>query len=298
MHVRVTRDEDAPVYLAVDGPAEPRRPPLLVLDGVGCVGWTFRQVIPDLAAERRVALLHYRGHGRSPTPQRPWRLGIHELADDASAAIEEVSLAPAVVVGFSMGFQVALELYRRHREKVAALVSIAGPSGRTLAGLRGNSALGGALPILQALTRGGREWTERLWRHVIPSRSAQAFALSTQVDGTRIAPDDFRYYARQLGSINPELFVDMLAQAHRHCADDVLEQIHVPTLVIAGGRDGFIPVETLRAMAFRIPAAQWVVFPNATHALAAEYPHELAARLQAFVHEVEGAEADRGPARG
>lgn len=282
MYIRVSREGGAPVYISVGGPEVPHPPSVLILDGIGCVGWTFRRVVPVLAQDRRVAMLHYRGHGRSPMPSRPWRLGIPDLADDAAAAIDEAALGPVLVVGYSMGFQVALELYRRYPNKVLGLVSIAGPPGHTLARFQPTGPLPSLplVPLVRAVTRYGRGLTDRVWRNFVPSRTAQALAVTTQVDGSRVALDDLEYYARQLREIRPELFVEMLAEAHRHNAADLLPHIRVPTLVVAGGKDQFISLETLRDMAFRIPGAEWMVLPEASHALPAEYPEVLVPKLQ------------------
>ena len=68
----------------------------------------------------------------------------------------------------------------------------------------------------------------------------------------------------------------------------------LPTLVVAGARDDFVPLSRLRAMAFAIPGARWEVFDAATHALPAEYGDELSVRLAGFFAELEPGEAARG----
>ncbi|MBL8947772.1 MAG: hypothetical protein JNK45_31660, partial [Myxococcales bacterium] len=66
----------------------PGAPALLILDGIGCSGWAFRRLAPALAEDLCVVQTHYRGHGRSPEPPRPWRLSMPELADDAVAVLD------------------------------------------------------------------------------------------------------------------------------------------------------------------------------------------------------------------
>src|SRR5690606_4413669 len=96
--------------------------PLLILDGIGCSGWAFQRSLPILARHRAVVLLHYRGHGDSPTPPRPWNLSMDVLAGDAAALLDRIGhhirLDRAAVLGFSMGFSVALELHRLFPERV------------------------------------------------------------------------------------------------------------------------------------------------------------------------------------
>lgn len=269
------------------GSVDDGRTPLLILDGIGCSGWAFRRIIPELAKRRRIILLHYRGHGLSAEPPRPWHLSMPTLADDAAEVLNHAGVRRAVVIGFSMGFPVALELFRRHRHLVSALVSLAGPSGRVLQTFQGTQAFGHALPFLRATTRVARDFTLRAWRALVPSNLTLGLGLNFQVNLDRIAVDDFEFYTRQLALMNPELFVAMLEEADRHSAADILRTLDVPVLVVAGARDSFVPLGTMRELAFAIPRVRWQVLPRATHALPAEYPVELIEALRSFAEDLD-----------
>lgn len=261
----------------------PDRPALLILDGIGCSGWAFRRIVPALAEHVCVVQTHYRGHGRSPEGPRPWRLSMPDLADDAVAVLDALEIEAATCVGFSMGFQVALEVYRRHRTRVTGLVSIAGPAGRALGQFQGTDMFVHLLPFVRAATRHASDLTLRLWRRILPSRWLPLIGLHTQLNPMRIEIADLEFYLGQMAAMNPQLFVDMLGEATRHCGQDLLPRIHVPTLVIAGALDKFIPVDTLRRVAFAIPGAQWQVIDEGSHALPAEYGPEITRRLLEFV---------------
>ena len=279
------RDDGATVWASTVGPhdhVDPDRPALLILDGIGCAGWAFRRIVPDLAARYRVIQMHYRGHGRSPVPPRPWHLSMPDLADDAAAVLTRLQAPRAIAIGFSMGFQVALELYRRHRPEVAGLVSLAGPASKALAQFQGTDVFGQVLPLVRAASKRAKDLTVRLWRRVLPSRWLPLVGLHTQLHPMRIELGDLEFYLRQMSEIDPELFLEMLGEASRHTAEDLLPAIRVPTLVVAGAHDRFVPIDTLRKIAFATPTAQWLVIDDGSHALPAEYPTEIAQRLLAF----------------
>jgi pimeloyl-ACP methyl ester carboxylesterase len=286
----IRRDDGASICYQAFGARDSARAPLLILDGIGCSGWAFRRIIPALAEDRRVVLLHYRGHGLSVDPPRPWRLSMPTLADDAAAALEHDRLDRAVVVGFSMGFPVALELFRRHRRCVSALVSLAGPSGRVLRTFQGTQAFGHVLPFVRATTRFARDLTLKAWRAVVPSNLTLGLGLNFQVNLDRIAVDDFEFYTRHLAEMNPELFVAMLEEADRHSAADILDAIDVPMMVVAGARDTFVPLKTMRDLAFAVPQVRWKVLDQATHALPAEYPTEMTELLARFADDLDRGE--------
>ncbi|MBK7823762.1 alpha/beta hydrolase [Nannocystis sp.] len=282
--VRLRRDDGASLRLFCHGPRDAPGPAILILDGIGCAGWAFERSLPTLSERHRIVLMHYRGHGKSPDPPRPWQLNIPVLADDAAAACEHLGLRSVVLVGFSMGFPVALEVYRRHRPLVAGLLSLAGPSGRVLTSFQGTQAFGRLLPLAVAVTRIAHDLTTRVWRRLLPSQLSREISLrSGQVNADRIEAADLELYMRGIAAMNPELFVTLLDEAHRHSAADVLPTIAVPTLIVAGARDSFVPITTMRALAFAIPRVQWKVYPDATHALPAEYPLEIAREILEFV---------------
>ena len=65
-----------------------------------------------------------------------------------------------------------------------------------------------------------------------------------------------------------------------------MSRVRVPALIMAGGQDRFIPLATMREVAFTIPGAQWVVVPDASHALPAEYPEDVTEHVRRFASSV------------
>jgi pimeloyl-ACP methyl ester carboxylesterase len=78
---------------------------------------------PLVAAGYRVVAVDHRGHGHGLRPRQPFRL--EDCADDAAAVIGLVASGPMLVVGHSMGAAIAMELARRHPDRVSGLVLMA-----------------------------------------------------------------------------------------------------------------------------------------------------------------------------
>jgi 3-oxoadipate enol-lactonase len=68
----------------------------------------------------RVLAIDHRGHGRGLRPLGPFRLS--DCAADAAAALRELDVAPATVVGYSMGGAIAQLIAREHPDVVCGLV--------------------------------------------------------------------------------------------------------------------------------------------------------------------------------
>src|SRR5260221_2363969 len=97
-------------------------PPVVLVHGLAC-GWRmWRSQIRALRPHYHVVAYDQRGHGRSAAPDDPAAYSQIILADDLAGLIRRLGLAPARIVGLSLGGGVALELTIRHPGLVAALV--------------------------------------------------------------------------------------------------------------------------------------------------------------------------------
>jgi len=246
--------------------------PVLFCDGIGCDGYVWRYLRADLP-ERFGLHPHYRGHGRTAPPKDPRRVSIEDLADDVACVLDDALVERAVLVGHSMGVQVALETYRRHKERVAGLVLVCGAPSHPLKTFRGSAALEDLLPTIQKWIHRVPGVINRVTRLVLPTRIAYEIASRLEIRRELVEPEDFMPYLEGMARIDSRLFVAMLSAAGQHSAEDLLPEITVPVLVVAGGRDGFTPPDRSRAMASAIPSAELLEIPNASHTAPIERPH-------------------------
>jgi pimeloyl-ACP methyl ester carboxylesterase len=156
-----------------------------------------------------------------------------------------------------------------------------------MAHFQGTSAFHRLLPFARLATRHAQDLAQSIWRNLLPSQLAQTIGLKTQLNSDRIDLADFTIYLRQMAAMSPEFFFHVLEEASRHCSDDLLPRIRVPTLVIAGALDRFVPLATMRQVAFAIPGAEWWVIHEATHALPAEFPAELSREISDFIARID-----------
>lgn len=96
--------------------------PLVLLHGNGESHRVFDRLVPLLAPHRTLVGIDSRGHGDSPLGAEPLRIAT--MADDVAAAMTDLGLARAPVLGFSDGGNIALELALRHPEVPGPLVLV------------------------------------------------------------------------------------------------------------------------------------------------------------------------------
>jgi pimeloyl-ACP methyl ester carboxylesterase len=258
------------------------RTPVLFCDGIGCDGYVWRYLRDDLP-ERFGLHPHYRGHGRTAPPRDPERVTIQDLADDVACVLDDALVDRAVLIGHSMGVQVALETYRRHADRVAGLVLVCGAPSHPLKTFRGSAMLEDLLPTIQKWIHRVPGVINRVTRMVLPTRLAYEVASRLEIRRELVEPADFMPYLEGMARIDSRLFVAMLSAAGQHSAEDLLPSIEVPVLVVAGGRDGFTPPERSRAMAEAIPGAELLEIANASHTAPIERPNLVDQTVRDFI---------------
>ena len=95
-------------------------PLLLLHGGLFNIDLQFGQVLPALAADRRVIAADFQGHGRTNDIDRP--LSTAGLAGDVIGLLDHLGLDRVDIFGFSVGGAVALQVAVEHPERVRRLV--------------------------------------------------------------------------------------------------------------------------------------------------------------------------------
>ncbi|MBX3158106.1 MAG: alpha/beta hydrolase [Deltaproteobacteria bacterium] len=285
MNAVVTADGVELTY-RVAGAAAPRAP-MLTVHGLVSTTHHWKYFTPHFAAERQVISWDYRGHGGQKL--EAFDVGVGQFADDAHAVWRAAAgERPAIVVGLSFGVQVALEMWRRHREAVRALVLICGTAGHPMDHILGAGARRAIAGALRGLGRRRRLAGGLLAaaRSSVGIRVARELAFVTGgAHRESCPPDVLDGLFAHAGTLPPALVGNVTAAYLEHSAFDVLPTITVPTLIIAGDRDRLTPVATSERMHRDIRDSELVVFPGHTHLVQVETPGAVHAAIEAFLAE-------------
>ena len=271
------------VHDARDDAAAPSAPDILLCDGIGCDGFIWKYLAPSLASRYRVIHPHMRGHGESEAPRDPQAVAIADLARDNQQVLDDVDSKQVILLGHSMGVQVALEHWRRAPQRVVGLVLICGSYQNPVATFHDAPTLRRALPMVRLLAHGIAGPIQRLWAKVLPTTLSHIVAEITEINGDLVREEDFRPYLDHLARMDPRTFIDMLGGAEAHSAGPFLSRIDVPTLVVSGSRDRFTPPWLSEQMADRIPTAERLAVAGGTHTTPIEQPTLVGLRIDRFL---------------
>jgi pimeloyl-ACP methyl ester carboxylesterase len=216
-------------------------PLLLLHGGLFNIDLQFGQLMPGLAATRKVIAADFQGHGRTGDIDRP--LTSAGLASDVVDLLGHLDIAQADVFGFSVGGVVALHLAINHPELVRKLI-VSSASFDLDGGRQENK------EAMEALT----------------------------VDAVAGTPMEQDYRAK---SPNPDKLQELLDKLGRFdagftgWAEANIRGIAAPTLLTVGDCDAVRLEHMVRFLQLRggdvngdfvgVPASQLAVFPGTTH---------------------------------
>ena len=103
------------LYYEMHGNGEP----LFLLPGGFMTVEAMGEIVPQLAATRRVIGVELQGHGHTADTERPLRFEL--MADDIAALIRHLGLERVDIFGYSLGGAVGLQTAIRHPEMVRKL---------------------------------------------------------------------------------------------------------------------------------------------------------------------------------
>lgn len=275
---RIRVDDGAEIAYHVIGEG----PPIVLANGLGGSWRAWAHQIRFFGDHHRFVSWDYRGMYRSPVPRHPEQMSVLRHALDGLAVLEAEGIERCEIFGWSMGVQVALEMFRRAAGRVDSLVLINGVAGSPFRTLAGSPTVGGfAPPLLRGLQRVPTllsAVTSRavMWPHTVDMAVRLGIASKT-ID--RVV---FESLARSFKDLDMGVYARILEQLGEHDAHDVLARIDVPLLMIAGGRDLMTPRIAAERIVRGVRDGELFVVPDGTHYIAVEYPKMLNERIAKF----------------
>lgn len=256
-----------PVHLAGRGttlvrevPGPPGAPVLLLLHGLGAtaaVNWF--ACFGPLGAEFRVIALDQRGHGRGIRPgRRGFRL--EECADDVVALADALELDQIIPVGYSMGGPIAQLVWRRHPDRVRALVLCA-----TSRNFRGTPH-----PDAASLALGAGATAAAAALRLVPPHIRRQF-VRARVAQRVTDPDLQSWVISELSEHDPSALLEATRELRRFSSASWIGALDVPTAVVITDRDTVVSPTRQHKLAASIPRAR-VFDVDGDHTVCATHP--------------------------
>lgn len=242
--------------------------PLVLLHGFPLTRHLWDAQRAALSSHCRVITPDLRGFGESAALAHDGRLTMARHADDVAALLDALAIDRAIIGGLSMGGYVTLAFWRRHRDRVRALV---------LADTRASADTDA--------TRERRVATIALARAEGALAVADAqIASSLGATTRRTHPALVHRMRDMMATVSVATLI--AAQEGMLARDDAtpwLGTIDVPTLLVVGDEDAISPAKEMRAMHERIPGSVLEVIEQSGHLSPVEQPARFDEALVRFV---------------
>ncbi|MGY1691963.1 alpha/beta fold hydrolase [Geodermatophilus sp. SYSU D01105] len=255
--------------------------PVLLCNGLGASAAAWPGLLARGSGFRVVGWDH-RGLGASQRPRDPARVRVEDHVADARAVLDALELPSALVVGWSLGVNVAFELALEDPRQVSGVLAVAGVPGgsfsslfgslglprrlRASAGRHGSRLLPVVGPFLPLVTGSLQQW-QPLLSLAAADRAADAARLSGLLA-----------VAHEFAGQDWTWFRHMAVASADHAPLD-LSPLTCPVTFVAGRYDVLVDPADVRAAAQGVPGARYRELP-ASHFLPLEQPDAMAAELR------------------
>lgn len=245
------------MYYEIHGEGQP----LVLLHGAfSAIGTSFGKILPELSRTRQIIAFELQGHGRTADIDRP--LTIEGMMEDVAAALPQLGIEQADVLGYSSGGSVALHFAVRHPELLRKLVLMS--VSYTLSGVHPGlmEGMGEMKPEMMY----GSPWHQEYMQIAPhPEHFARLFAKKSEMD-------------RQI----------------KDFSDEQVRAIKAPTLLIIGDSDLIRPehaVEMFRLLGGGVfgdtpagmPNSQLAILPGTSHVTIVDRADWLVSMINSFL---------------
>ncbi len=249
--------QQQPVFVQDSGRRD--APVVLLLHGFGASLQAWDDWAPALEKNLRVLRIDIPGFGLSGPAVN------HDYSDAADVArvialLDQLGVQQVIMAGHSMGGRIAWNLAATHPERVSQLVLLA-PDGFPDPNAKSDKTY--EVPTLLGLMQYSLpQWALRM------GGVAPAFADNSQLT----PPMMQRYHDMMLAPGVRTALLERMRQTRNSDPVARLQSITVPTLLIWGEKDAFIPVGNAQDYLKAMPQAKLVTLPGVGHVLHEEAP--------------------------
>jgi 3-oxoadipate enol-lactonase len=227
--------------------------PIIFIHGYPLDHSIWMPIVPALEKNARLILPDLRGHGQSPAPKGVYSMDF--LAADILALMEKLGLSRVVLAGHSVGGYIALNFARNYPERLAGLAMVA-------------SHCFTDPPERKQIRWETAEKVERTGQADFIAESMLPSLTPDKILREKLKPI--------IENAKPNGVAGILrGMAQRNDSCDVLAELNVPVVIIAGEMDAHLSLEKAHQMA-RMMQNPWLeMIPGAGHMPMMEAPERV-----------------------
>lgn len=241
---------------------DPTGIPVLFLHGLSDSWRSFEPILPRLPDSMYAFAFSWRGHGESERPDKGY--GVEDFEADLEAFMDALRLDSAVLVGHSSpGSTTAQRFAIDHPERTLGLVLAGG-----FADMTTNAAV------------------RQFWESEVSQLEDpidEGFVREFQTSVKPVPPTHFETVIKESSKVPARVWKQVVSACLRNNIVDDVHKISVPTLLLWGDEDDFVPREGQEELQAAIPEARLAVYEDTGHNLHWEDPDRYSSDIAEFL---------------
>ncbi|MBM75915.1 MAG: hypothetical protein CMK59_10985 [Proteobacteria bacterium] len=262
--------------------------PLIVFcNGIGASRTAWDDLLSILSAQYTCLIWAYDGTQASPTSD----LTIKSQASILCGVLEKIDKSPFVLIGWSMGVQVALQTAHMHHTPPSGLILLNGASSHPTSDVLNQKWLWPIIhPLLERLQNSG-SWLKRIGYEAQASplflKSFTQLFISTRCLSPELDRDAFIALLKLWLSVDLRHIARQLLLLDQSNNTDHANAFRGQTLIIAGATDPLVALHRTEELAQCLNNSELIVLNRSTHFTLMEQAQKLQKIVPAFLKKIE-----------
>lgn len=267
--------------------AQGKGPCLICFNGMGCDPTYFGYLQEYFSKNYTVITFDYRGHGQSDTPKDPLQVDLEQLARDAFAVIQALKIKKALLIGYSMGSQVAYEFYKQNPKHVAAIISLFGTYHRPLDTFYDFAYSRHCFEVFFFLNHLFPQGAKFLGKAMLKNPLwFQIGGLTKMLQPLLVDKSMIKRYLEHMCQIHPVFIARLIKSMQEHDTESIVRKLKVPFLIVGGEDDRFTPLRVANKLHQLVSQSELFIVKKGSHVGLIEQPELVHLRLEKFFHSV------------
>lgn len=241
----------------------------VLLHGFLASSFSYRFLIPQLAKEHTVLVVDIPPFGKSGKEVR-FTYSYQQMAEVIGSLLQKLELRNIVLVGHSMGGQIALYTTKAFPHLIHKQVLI-GSSGY----------LGKASPSLVGMSY--MPFFSYFFRYQLQEKGMEQTLKKIVFDESVVDQTMVKGYEEPFeGNDIFYALTKMVREREGDMSSKQLQTIQTPTLLICGKEDQVVPIKIGRKLGKQLPNSIFISYPNIGHMIPEEHPRQLSSDILHF----------------
>lgn len=257
---------------------------ILLLNGFTCNQFNIAKIVAGLSDNYRIVTFDYRGQGLAWQIEHE-NVSVDAVMTDIDAFYRHLGSPRVILMGYSMGCQLAVEWNYRDNGNVQAMVLLLGIYGSIFDTFLGLGIFAPLLRITYDLFPRFKEFYKAAWKlaHSLPYPLRVALGQGTLLNPDKVSEEELRPFLDQLAELDFEYLLHMSHAIHHHTNEGQYHRIAAPCLIISGENDLFaLPLHSERVHQ-AVPGSWYVSIPGGTHNAVLENSEEIVEIVREFL---------------